>query len=926
MASNIFPQISPLSRGSRSFYKELRGDTDGDLDIEGHAGLDVDEENLQEQFQDYDLDHMPGLAAEDSHATLDSNANLLKTPAGATPGPTGRRTHRGGIRQETSPRWLGQDDDGDNDVPASLLVEPHEVVAQSKGSGRRKPAAIPSRQNAIPGPSSRRTHAQWEATQAQQRLHPADPVKPIRPHAKQYSRGLASNNEKEKALWRWVNVSNLDFFVQDVYYYYRGSGFWCIVCARALHLVESAFFAVFLTFLTQCVEYTKIPNSNSLKEVTIPQCTRKMSFMWNTGLWLYIFYFIWKTVQFTMDLRRLNHMRNFYIYLLEIPEEDMQTVSWQDIVARVMALRDANPKTAINVRPSAREWMRNQSKERLDAADIANRLMRRENYLIAMMNKDILDLTLPIPFLRQHQFFSRSLEWNLHFAILTYVFDSNNQVHQEFLKADRRGLLSIKLKSRLVFAGIINLLIGPFVVAYLIVVHAFTYYNEYQKDPSTFSHRRYTPLAEWKFREFNEVPHLFQERINMSYPFASRYIDQFPKKMTEQFARTVTFVAGAITSVLAVASFLDPQLFLGFEITSERSALFYIGVFAAIWAAARGMISEETTVFNPEHALLYVIEYTRYMPDHWKDRLHTADVKREFSELYKLKLVILIEEIIGILTASLVLIFSAPKCSDQIIDFFREFTIHVDGVGYICSFAEFDFKKGVGKAKQQSGPGDVREDYYSTKHNKMAASYYGFLDNYVINPKTGIPGHLPPGSRHPFHPPPAFPGLNSPTLAADMQSSRLGRHDLSRSRAPPGGGVGQQTRTPRFGPSMTAPSPMASMLLDPHHQPAATGFGARSTHRSRAGRGGYQGEGIIEESTEDGLGTDGRLHSQGPFEDEIYGGSGPLGESVWETSPPKGLSRENSMAEAGEQDAGVLGLIYQFQQAHRSNPQGGGGL
>ncbi|WQF85139.1 hypothetical protein CDEST_10153 [Colletotrichum destructivum] len=913
MASNIFSRLAPQSRGSRSFYEELRGERDGDMDIEEQAGLDIDEENLKEGFQDYDVDHVQDLAIEDSRATLESNVNLRNPP-----GTTGSGTQDRANRRAPNSKWLSQEDDGDNDVPASLLFEPHEAEVEANGAAR-KTASMPGRQNAIPGPSNRRTHAQWETTQAQQRLHPSNSIKPTRSQPKRLARGLASGSEKEKALWRWVNVSNLDFFVQDVYYYYRGSGFWCIVCARALHLVESAFFAVFLTFLTQCVEYTKIPNSRSLKDVTIPQCTRKMSFMWNVGLWLYVFYFVWKTVQFTMDLRRLSNMRNFYIHLLEIPEEDMQTVSWQDIVARVMALRDANPKTAINVTPSARQWMRNQSKERLDAADIANRLMRRENYLIAMMNKDILDLTLPIPFVRKHQFFSRSLEWNLHFAILTYVFDGNNQVHQEFLKADRRGLLSAKLKSRLVFAGIINLLIGPFVVAYLIVVHAFTYYNEYQKDPSTFSHRRYTPLAEWKFREFNEVPHLFQERINMSYPFASRYIDQFPKKMTEQFARTVTFVAGAITSVLAVASFLDPQLFLGFEITTERSALFYIGLFAAIWAAARGMISEETTVFDPDYALRNVIEYTRYMPDNWKDRLHTADVKREFSELYKLKMLILVEEILGILTASLVLIYSAPKCSDQIIDFFREFTIHVDGVGYICSFAEFDFKKGAGKTKQATGAGDVREDYYSTKHNKMAASYYGFLDNYVINPKTGIPGHLPPGSRQPFHPPPAFPGLSSPTLAAEMQGSRMGRQDLARSRAP-GGGPGPQTRTPRFGPSMTAPSPMASMLLDPHHHPAGTGFGARSTHRSRAARGGYQGEGIIEESVEDGRGLDSRLQSHGAHDDDAFGGSGPLEESVWETSPPKGLSRENSMAGTSEPDAGVLGLIYQFQQAHRNNP------
>ncbi|KAF1737057.1 Autophagy-related protein 9 [Beauveria bassiana] len=50
------------------------------------------------------------------------------------------------------------------------------------------------------------------------------------------------------------------------------------------------------------------------------------------------------------------------------------------------------------------------------------------------------------------------------------------------------------------------------------------------------------------------------------------------------------------------------------------------------------------------------------------------------------------------------------------------------------------------------------------------------------------------------------------------------------------------------------------------------------------------------------------------FEDDADDGEGILGESVWETSPAKGLSRENSSANTAEPDAGVLGLIYQLRQ------------
>lgn len=392
----------------------------------------------------------------------------------------------------------------------------------------------------------------------------------------------------------------------------------------------------------------------------------------------------------------------------------------------------------------------------------------------------------------------------------------------------------------------------------------------------------------------------------MSFPFATRYLDQFPKRTTEDIARSVAFVSGAIGAVLAIGAMFDPENFLTFEITKDRTVLFYLGICGTVWGITRGMVSEEALVFNPEYALRNVIEYTHYMPDHWQGRLHSFEVKQEFAELYKMKVVIFVEEIMGIITTPLLLLLSLPKCSDQIVDFFREFTVHVDGLGYVCSFAVFDFQKGVGNTGQHDAQQDVREDYYSTKHGKMAASYYGFIDNYVINPRTGIPGHMPPGSRPAFHPPPAFPGLNSPTLAADMQTSHVGR---TRSRMP-GGPRGARGALP-------PPSPMASILLDPHHQPIAPNAIAKSLHRSRYPRGGFRGDSqIIEESLEIGHNT--RL----PEEESMYEPGGVLGESTWETSPGKGLSRENSAATTDEAEPGVLGLLYQMQQTQR-NRRGG---
>ncbi|KAK3348049.1 autophagy protein Apg9-domain-containing protein [Neurospora tetraspora] len=890
------------SRGARSFYEELRG-RDNASDVDDRAGL-LDEENLNQHFNDYDIENAQGLRLDDSRATVDGRIPRGRAQMSGRPPRPDATTHWG----------ANHDDDADNDVPASLLVEHYDRGAAPLGSpGKLRSQHAGSRAHPAPGLSKGRTH--------QQRPHADQDVQlPLHSNAAPSSilTGAITGNAKKMAEWRWANITNLDSFMQDVYNYYRGSGMWCIVVERVLHLIKVAFVAFLLTFLSQCVDFKKIPSNQKLSQVLVPQCTRNMSGLWNIGLWLFAFYFMWKSIQYILDLRRLTHVRDFYIHLLNIPDEDMQTITWQEVVARIMVLRDQNVRTTRTMTPQNQRWvLGSQSKERLDASDIANRLMRRENYMIAMINKDILDLTIPLPILRNRQLLSQTLEWTLMFSILDFVFDPKGQVNQEFLRSDRRGVLSAKLRSRFIFAGVMILILSPFVAGYLIIVYFLEYYNEIQKNPSILSARSYTPLAEWKFREFNELPHLFKRRLDMSHPFASHYIDQFPKAKTSMVAKTVSFIAGSIATVLALISVFDPEMFLGFEITHDRTVLFYTAVFGAIWSVARGSVSEDNAVFDPEYALGNVVEYTHYQPEHWKDRWHSADVKAEFEELYKLKLVIFVEEILSILTTPFVLFFSLPKSADQIIDFFREFTIHVDGLGYVCYFAEFDFKQGSKNptpAAATTGEGDVRDDYYSTKHGKMEASMYGFINNYARNPK-----HIPPAMRQQFHLPPVFPGITSPTLAGDLAASRMGRSQRARSKGP------VPSRTPRPGTVVAEPSPMASILLDPRHQPILP-----NNMSFVKFRGGNQGEGHMMGGSmeEDGKGA--ARNGQQTHDDESEDSRAGLDESAWQVSPTNDLSRENSgrgldsvVGEEAGNGAGVVHMLYQFNQAHLNRRLGG---
>ncbi|KAI9676886.1 MAG: autophagy protein atg9 [Caeruleum heppii] len=937
MTSNLISRFLPPREGSPSVYETFRHhDESSDAsDLEERAGMAVDEENLETDFRDYELDQVAAEGIDDSHFNTESTAFLGandRPRQGQDTRPGHTRGKRTGGSHWISPLHRPQDaEDGDDEVPQSLLVEGTEDLLPTHGQSRSAgPSDAQTGSPSTPHTAPQADRAYSQRTRPIRRPDERSPARASRTSREPRPRtGLIMADPREKALWRWANVQNLDNFLKDVYEYFLGNGIWSIMLSRALNLLTLSFVIGFSTFLTVCIDYKKIPMSKSMSEVVIPQCTKNMSGTANVMLWLFAFFWVAKVFQYAMDIRRLRHLHDFYHHLLEVSDADIQTISWQEIVARLMSLRDANPVTAEDIGPRNRRFIGHQSKQRMDAHDIANRLMRKENYLIALFNKDILDLTLPIPFLRNRELFSKTLEWNLSLCILDYVFNEQGQVRPLFLKDTHRRALSDGLRRRFLFAGAMNVVCAPFIIIYLMMLYFFRYFTEYQKNPSQLGSRQYSPLAEWKFREFNELWHLFQRRINMSYPFASRYVDQFPKDKTIQVLRFVAFVTGALAAVLALASIFDPELFLGFEITRDRTVLFYLGVFGTVWAASRGAVPEENLVFDPEYALKEVTAYTHYMPARWNGRLHSNEVKREFSVLYQMKVVIFIEEILSIIFTPFVLWFSLPKCSDRLVDFFREFTVHVDGLGYVCSFAVFDFKKAGGNEAPQSPVRDaghgLRDEYYSTKDGKMLASYFGFLDNYATNPRSKTAQSM--HAQRPFHPPPAFQGLMSPTLAAErgaVGASRSGRPGAVAARASGSQWGGPALRKKHQSPpsAFQRGSLMASALLDPHHQPPLS----RPVPAVRAGpssRQRMEGQRLVEEEAAEDERDSLPAQAQGAGPTSS-GSAGAIGDDggladSWKTTHPGTRSEEERADEvgerAGEGDAGVLGLLYQFQKA-----------
>ncbi|KAK5115200.1 hypothetical protein LTR85_009958 [Meristemomyces frigidus] len=741
MSSRVLSRLLPVAEGDVSVYESIRRDGARRADWEAQRRTPSDE-----PFYDDDDD---------------PDALLLE--AQREPEPSESATISPEIRG--AEKWLGQGSkrrtEEDEDVPESLLLEPRGKAGTSRPSSQRPPSS-----------SHERTEAQWRATQQHHGLHPQPPARHAnrsasRPQTAATAATAVQPNPEAEAMWLYTNAGNLDAFLLEVYEYYTQHGVWSILLSRAISLVTEVFVFSFAMFLTTCIDYKKIPTSKTSTEVLIPQCMAKASWLKNAALFVFIIYWCAKLATYVGDIRRLFRMHNFYLFVLGIDDQDIQTVSWVRVVEGLVKVQNANIATA-NPVPAVRKYAKySKPQQRMNAESVANRLMRQTNYYVALYNKDILDFTLPLPFVGSRQFYSKSLEWCINFCLTNFIFDEQGSIRPFCLDVKNRNVLVRALQIRLQFAALTSVVVAPFNIVRFLFMYFFRYYTEFTRNPSKVSARSFAPFAEWKIREVNELDHLFQRRLRQAYPFANSYLKSFPKDKTDQVCRFVAFITGAIAAVLTLATLFDPELFLGFEVTHGRTAVFYLTLAVGIFGVAHGMLPEDDEVHDPVLHLRDVLYYIHHMPMHWKDRLHSNEVRSEFSAMYQMKLLIFVEEITSLIVAPWILFRNSGKRSERIIDFFREQTVHVDGIGYQCNYAVFGFKKDPNAEDATAvlqEPDGLRDDYYGMKDDKMAASMQNFMQYYShYNHRRGD-RNRPQG----WQPPPAWPSALSPPAIAEQ--------------------------------------------------------------------------------------------------------------------------------------------------------------
>ena len=453
-----------------------------------------------------------------------------------------------------------------------------------------------------------------------------------------------------KAKQKEERYKNDDNFYRDVYEYFYKKGITNMIISNVCEIFLVFSGILFTFFILDCLDWESLllcSNENhSCGDISL---FIKHPF---PNFFSFILYFcgfmvaLDKIIELYSSLKQMFFIKKYYEDKLKISNKELQTIRWSLVIQKI------------------------EQYSGISAYDLTNKILKNENYYIAMIHNCVLNVS--------NEYYTKQLEFNIRLTIFNDI--------------DNIDISKMKKKFRLL--GILNLLFSPIIFFYLLFYFFISNIQEVYTNSKNVSSRRFRLMTKWKIKQYNELKHFFEKRINTAIPLSNFYLKQFPSPIIEILAKTITILCGICFSFNLVLSIIDENILLYVKIF-DRSLLFYTGVIGAISTFSRSLIKNpEDTVYKPTKYMKKIYKCTKYIPAKWKNKFHTYDVRNDFVKIFPYKILLLLYDLISVITTPFILIFYLPDNSNEIVEFIKINTISVNRVGNVCRFAYFeDFDK-----------------------------------------------------------------------------------------------------------------------------------------------------------------------------------------------------------------------------------------
>lgn len=446
-------------------------------------------------------------------------------------------------------------------------------------------------------------------------------------------------------------------FFSDVYMYFIRGGYFVILIENILNILTTAMTLGFITFVSFFIDWIRIGKcqsedtcGNFSDYIVYPTTFHNTT----TNICMFIFvsmffvYWIWITKVLLGEIIRYLKYRN-YFKMIGIRTSEIKVLTWLDVVKKMIQFDNT-----------------------LTPEIIVGSIMNKDNYIIAIIGSNLFKIN-PV-------YYTQTFIWLINVGVLSQIFSESEE--KKKIKVDTKQIAIImKILAVLQFFAL------PFIFTIMIVHYVINMTTDIYTKKTYLGPKEWTVYAKLLFREYNELPHIFNLRIAKSYEFAGKYEQKFSAHLTNVLMEKSIFTLGACLTLLVALTFYNETLVLYIKLF-DRTLIWYITILVTTITVARmAMVDPASVDESAEEVMKKIAEHTHYFPEKWEGMCHTSEVLEDYKTLFKYKLSSIFVEIASIFVIPYYMCNNLPKDIELIASFIEENTIYCEGIGHMCKAA-----------------------------------------------------------------------------------------------------------------------------------------------------------------------------------------------------------------------------------------------
>ncbi len=433
------------------------------------------------------------------------------------------------------------------------------------------------------------------------------------------------------------DINSLYLF--NLYYYYYNRGYRNLILSELTNLGVLGFSIFFLFFLVQCVDFDGLINYNLNESISFSKFIKFDNF-WKFHPVIIVIsivfciYILFQLISIIINSRKFWIIRNIYKEELEIDNNELETLTWNEITNKIM---------------------KHYCITNLNSYTIALRIMTKENLIISIYDK--------LEHLKFNKYpLTKLLEWNFIFCFINPLINENREIDSNI------KLNGIKyhqqVRNRLKKIAIVNFIFMPFILLFMVLYMILQYGEQFYNNPKLLVNNQWTLKAYWKFRYYNELPHLFYERLHKAGNATKEYNKQFISKTIDIIAKFLIFILGSLFILLILMPLINENLLINLNISNNRPILWYIGIIGAIIALLKNFVNNKFST-DPIKMMNKMSEYID-LKEEWVKNPRSKNVQNDIKKLFTHRIILILEELYCLLLTPFILWFILEKESNII--------------------------------------------------------------------------------------------------------------------------------------------------------------------------------------------------------------------------------------------------------------------